>query len=36
MAKDVNVETGRLILRTVTMDDAEAVALAWNLNGNPI
>jgi len=36
MAKDVSIETGRLILRTVTMDDVEAVALTWNLNGNPI
>lgn len=36
MAKDVKIETGRLILRTVTMDDVEAVAHTWKLNGNPI
>jgi RimJ/RimL family protein N-acetyltransferase len=32
----VRIETARLILRTVTMDDAEQVALSWNLDGAPI
>lgn len=36
MAKNVNIETGRLILRIVTMEDVEAVALTWKLNGHPI
>jgi len=36
MAKNVNIETDRLTLRTVTMDDVEAVALTWKLNGHPI
>jgi RimJ/RimL family protein N-acetyltransferase len=36
MAKNVNIETARLTLRTVTMDDVEAVALTWKLNGHSI
>jgi len=36
MPKAIKIETGRLMLRTVTMDDVEAVALTWKLNGNPI
>jgi ribosomal-protein-alanine N-acetyltransferase len=30
------IETARLILRAVTMDDVEQVALSWNLDGPPI
>jgi RimJ/RimL family protein N-acetyltransferase len=36
MVKNVNIGTGRLTLRTVTMDDVEAVALTWKLNDHPI
>jgi len=32
----VFIETARLILRTVTMDDVEGVALSWRLDEGPI
>jgi ribosomal-protein-alanine N-acetyltransferase len=32
----VVIETGRLILRTVTMDDVEDMALSWKLDEGPI
>jgi ribosomal-protein-alanine N-acetyltransferase len=32
----VHIETARLILRTVTPDDVEDVALSWNLDDAPI
>jgi len=32
----LHLTTARLILRTVTMDDVEQVALNWNLGGAPI
>lgn len=32
----VQIETARLILRTVTPDDVEDVALSWNLDGPPL
>jgi ribosomal-protein-alanine N-acetyltransferase len=34
--RDIRIETARLILRTVTLDDVEQVALHWNLDGAPI
>lgn len=36
MTVDVMLETPRLLLRTVTMDDLEAVARSWNLDGEPL
>ncbi len=36
MAKRVRIETDRLILRTVTMDDVEDVARTWKLNDKAI
>lgn len=33
---NVLIETARLILRTVTMDDVEDVALSWKLDDGPI
>lgn len=32
----IHIETARLILRTVTLDDVAEVALRWNLDGPPI
>jgi RimJ/RimL family protein N-acetyltransferase len=32
----VRIETARLILRTVTMEDVDQVVLSWNLDGAPI
>jgi len=36
VAKSVRIETDRLVLRTVTMDDVEDVALAWKLDEGAI
>jgi [ribosomal protein S5]-alanine N-acetyltransferase len=36
MIAQVSIETARLILRTVTMDDVDDVALAWELDDGPI
>ena len=36
MNPDVKIETERLVLRTVTMDDVDDVALAWDLDAGPI
>ncbi len=36
MAKSVRIETDRLVLRTVTMDDVEDVALTWKLDEGEI
>jgi [ribosomal protein S5]-alanine N-acetyltransferase len=36
MTSIVSIETNRLILRTVTMDDRENVASSWNLDGTVI
>ncbi len=36
MPADVFIETNRLILRTVTMDDLEDVAVSWKLDDGPI
>jgi len=36
MATSVFIETTRLILRTVTMDDIENVASSWKLDNGPI
>jgi len=36
MKTSVCIETPRLILRTLTMEDVEAVALGWQLDGGPI
>lgn len=36
MTAQICIETPRLILRTVTMDDVDAVAQRWNLDGAPL
>lgn len=36
MTAQICIETTRLILRTVTKDDIEAVAQCWNLDGAPL
>jgi ribosomal-protein-alanine N-acetyltransferase len=36
MATPVLIKTTRLVLRTVTMDDVDAVASSWNLDEGPI
>ncbi len=36
MTTGIHIETNRLILRTVTMEDAEVVAPSWNLDGPPL
>ena len=36
MTAQIRIETTRLILRTVTKDDVEAVAQHWNLDGAPL
>jgi len=36
MITNVLIETPRLILRTVTLEDVADVALSWNLDGDPI
>jgi ribosomal-protein-alanine N-acetyltransferase len=36
MTTTAYIETSRLILRTVTMADADNVALIWNLDGSPL
>ena len=36
IANRVSIETARLVLRTVTMDDIDDVALSWKLDDAPI
>jgi RimJ/RimL family protein N-acetyltransferase len=36
MATGVLIETNRLILRTVTLDDIDEVASSWRLDAGPI